>query len=560
MVHLAVSAAALASSALFVVAGPVKRSSSASVTAAPSATVGVSASDVYPPSGTAPDSALFPDESAVGYPGPTPTGIEPFAIQTGASFPTHQGIYPLVVPASLADKSSVDISKYWGNLSPQYSVPSSIYGLDSASPLLPDQCEIVQAHIYFRHGARYPTTGAPPSTFASKVANASLADGGFNAEGPLEFLNDWKYPLGAELLTPFGRLQDFTLGVAARQSYGALLKNFTESGTLPVFRTQSEDRMVKTMVNFASGFFGVPEYLDEVNIELEIEAPGFNASGAPYYACPNGDAAQGSLGSAAAANFSKPYYEATAARLNNYLSGNLTLVASDVNAMLQLCSYETVALGSSKFCPLFTKEDFMVYEQAYDIAFAGNNGFASPVGAAQGKAYLEELIARLNHTLINKWDSATNETLDGNETTFPLNQSIYADAAHEVSILDALTALNLTALTRGGPPPTSHLSTSHTFVASRIVPFATHLQIQVLECAPSKPTKQIRFIVNDAVVPLEGSFDGCGADPNGLCAYETVLAGLIKRNDEIDFDYACNGNYSVPAYGSITDGLPPKRA
>ena len=112
----------------------------------------------------------------------------------------------------------------------------------------------------------------------------------------------------------------------------------------------------------------------------------------------------------------------------------------------------------------------------------------------------------------------------------------------QVSILDALTALNLTALTRGGAPPTSHLSTSHTFVASRIVPFATHLQIQVLECAPSKPTKQIRFIVNDAVVPLKGSFEGCSADPNGLCAYDTVLAGLIKRNEEIDFDYACHGN------------------
>lgn len=36
--------------------------------------------------------------------------------------------------------------------------------------------------------------------------------------------------------------------------------------------------------------------------------------------------------------------------------------------MLQLCSYEVVALGSSKFCPLFTKEDFQVYEQAYDIS------------------------------------------------------------------------------------------------------------------------------------------------------------------------------------------------
>ena len=32
-----------------------------------------------------------------------------------------------------------------------------------------------------------------------------------------------------------------------------LLNNFTEAGTLPVFRTESEDRMVKTANNFAAG-------------------------------------------------------------------------------------------------------------------------------------------------------------------------------------------------------------------------------------------------------------------------------------------------------------------
>lgn len=77
MVHLPLSAAALASSALLVAAGPVKRASSASVTAAPSATVGISVSDTYPPSGTAPDPSRFPDEAAVGYPGPTPSASFP---------------------------------------------------------------------------------------------------------------------------------------------------------------------------------------------------------------------------------------------------------------------------------------------------------------------------------------------------------------------------------------------------------------------------------------------------------------------------------------------------
>jgi hypothetical protein len=35
--------------------------------------------------------------------------------------------------------------------------------------------------------------------------------------------------------------------------------------------------------------------------------------------------------------------------------------------MLQLCSYETHALGYSPFCSLFTEEDFLNYEYYYDL-------------------------------------------------------------------------------------------------------------------------------------------------------------------------------------------------
>lgn len=35
--------------------------------------------------------------------------------------------------------------------------------------------------------------------------------------------------------------------------------------------------------------------------------------------------------------------------------------------MLQLCSYETDALGYSAFCKLFTEQDFQNYEYYYDL-------------------------------------------------------------------------------------------------------------------------------------------------------------------------------------------------
>lgn len=142
----------------------------------------------------------------------TPTGVEPFAIATAASYATRTGIYPLMVPqpsstsissSSSSSTSDFNIAEHWGNLSPQFSISSATYGLPNASPKLPDQCDITAFHTLFRHGARYPTGDAAPAVFAAKVANASRAEGSFVASGPLSFLNDWSYKLGAELLTPY---------------------------------------------------------------------------------------------------------------------------------------------------------------------------------------------------------------------------------------------------------------------------------------------------------------------------------------------------------------------
>ncbi|ODN84281.1 hypothetical protein L202_00264 [Cryptococcus amylolentus CBS 6039] len=525
------------------------------------ANVGSATSDVYPPSGTSVNSELFPPESAVGYPGPTSTGVEPAAAATASVYAYNDGKsgnFPLAAsPPKDANSDKFDVFKYWGNLSPWYSVNSSFYGLNDTSPLIPEQCEITQVHLLYRHGARYPTSGSGPTKFAAKLANATAQNGSFTAKDDLEFLNSWTYKLGAELLSPFGRLQNFELGVAFRQQYGSLLNNFTEAGTLPVFRTESQDRMVKTAENFAAGFFGVPEYLDQVSIEILVETSGVNNSGAPYETCPNGNiASRGSLGSTAATEFSENAFNETVARIQKLVDG-ITIDTSDVLNMLALCSYETDTLGYSAFCPLFTEEDFRNYEYQYDLSFYYNNGFGSPVGAAQGKGFLQEFVSRFTQTPINASDSALNATLDSDPTFFPLNQSIYADATHEVVLLDAFTAFNFSALFSSGPLPIDKRDDSASFVASQIVPFATHMVVQVLECSDQTPSKQIRFIINDAVLPLDKTYEGCEWNKDGLCAFDTVVSALQKRLEEIDFDYDCNGNYTVEA-GHDYNGRAPR--
>ncbi|KAI0839882.1 phosphoglycerate mutase-like protein [Hypoxylon sp. FL0890] len=516
------------------------------VTAAPHA--GSATSDLYPPTGTSVDSALFPPESEVGFPGPTPTGVEPAAIQTAAAYPYNRGPtnqFPLVSPQPLgqdATSDKFDITKYWGNLSPWYSLSSADYGLPDASPLAPEGCSVTQVHLLYRHGARYPTSGAAPAQFAEKIANATKK--GLEVRGDLAFLSDWTYKLGGELLTPFGRSQEFLLGIQHRQLYGHLLNNFTEAGTIPVFRTESQDRMVKTTQNFAAGFFGVPEYLDQVSIEILVESSGVNNSGAPYEICNNSNvASRGGIGNTMASKFAKNVFNATIERLNSQVSG-FKFTTTDVLSMLQLCSYETVALGYSAFCPLFSQEDFLNYEYSYDLSFYYNNGPGSPVSAAQGKGYLQEFVARFTGEYPEAW-SALNETFDNSSTYFPLNQSIYADATHEVVVLDTLTAFNLTALFNGPPLSVEGNTGENNFVASKLVPFATHFTAQVLECSAYQPTKQIRFLVNDAVIPVSDSYKGCPADPHGLCSFDNVVSVLKDRIDEIDFDYDCFANYTA---------------
>lgn len=516
------------------------------VTAAPHA--GSATSDLYPPSGTSVDSALFPPESEVGFPGPTPTGVQPAAIQTAAAYPYNHGPtnqFPLVAPQPHGQDTTsdeFDITKYWGNLSPWYSLSSADYGLPNASPLAPEGCSVTQVHLLYRHGARYPTSGAAPAQFAEKIANATKQ--GLEVSGDLAFLSDWTYKLGGELLTPFGRSQEFLLGVQHRQLYGHLLNNFTEAGTIPVFRTESQDRMVKTTQNFAAGFFGVPEYLDQVSIEILVETPGVNNSGAPYEICTNSNVeSRGGIGNTMASKFAKNVFNATIERLNSQVSG-LKFTTTDILAMLQLCSYETNALGYSAFCGLFSQEDFLNYEYFYDIAFYYNNGPGSPVSAAQGKGYLQEFVARFTGEYPEAW-SALNQTFDNSSTYFPLNQSIYADATHEVVVLDTLTAFNLTALFNGPPLSITENKTENSFVASKLVPFATHFTAQVLECSAYQPTKQIRFLVNDAVIPVADSYPGCPSDTHGLCSFDNVVSVLKDRIDEIDFDYDCFANYTA---------------
>ncbi|KAK7466236.1 hypothetical protein VKT23_004964 [Stygiomarasmius scandens] len=512
----------------------------------------------FPPEGVSASSdSNFPDAQDVGFAGPTPTGDEANSIATAPAVAQVDSVFPLVESQASdsapinGSSTSFDIFQHWGSLSPFKSVDS--LGVPGSSARIPDGCSLQQVHLLHRHGARYPASSELPASFAAALHAAATNSTGFNASGPLEFLNTWTYKLGAEILTPFGRSELFNLGIGFRVKYGELLKGFTN---LPVFRTTSQERMVDSALHFSAGFFGVQSYQSSYRQLIEIESSGFNNTLAPYEICPNANNDIGNFGFMLGLQWAPRYLAKAQERLGAYIQG-FELGPTELVSMQQLCAYETVSLGYSAFCDLFTEEEWKGFAYAADLVFWYSLGPGSPFSAALGKGWVEEMISRLEKNRITNSSSAINQTITSNNITFPLDQPIYVDATHDSVLSSIFTTLNFTSFAASGPLPTDHIPDNLSYNVNKFVPFGANLVGQVLSCPASEEPTHIRWVLNDAVVPLTG-IKGCTEDSNGLCELDTFISSMKERLGTIDFDFDCFANYTIPNPDEIIDGRFPK--
>jgi len=218
----------------------------------------------------------------------------------------------------------------------------------------------------------------------------------------------------------------FDSGSLHQYLYGHLYNN---NGSKIIARTTSQDRMLQSAEYFMAGFFGL-QWQNNATLEVIIEQNLFNNSLAGYFQCNNSNGPQSAGGSNASTTWQNIYLAAAQPRINALVSPANFFTVADVYNLQSLCAYETVALGYSGFCDLFTYQEWEGYEYAVDLSFAGNDAFQSPTGRAVGIAYVEEIRARLQHHLLTVADSSANITLDGMPSTFPLNQTLYFDFSH----------------------------------------------------------------------------------------------------------------------------------
>lgn len=81
---------------------------------------------------------------------------------------------------------------------------------------------------------------------------------------------------------------------------------------------------------------------------------------------------------------------------------------------------------------------------------------------------------------------------------------------------------------------------------------------QVMTCGNNTGPSHIRFLINDAAMPLTGIV-GCPDDKDGLCPFSTFVAGMNQRIAEVDWDNDCTANYTIPS-DTIIDGQLPKNS
>ena len=183
----------------------------------------------------------------------------------------------------------------------------------------------------------------------------------------------------------------FDSGVLHYFDYGYLYK----PNTTIVARTTTEERMRETAMYFLTGFFGL-NWQNYAKLEFIIDESYFNNSLAGYNSCNNSNSYQSAGGTNASEIFIATYLQNATNRFNS-MSPGYNFSVSQVYAAQGMCPYETIALGYSAFCDLFTYQEWLDFEYSIDLSFAGQYGFQSPTGRAVGVGYVEEVLAVSGH-------------------------------------------------------------------------------------------------------------------------------------------------------------------
>ncbi|KAK4041936.1 histidine phosphatase superfamily [Parachaetomium inaequale] len=422
------------------------------------------------------------------------------------------------------------VSHSWGQYSPYFSVPSE---MDAS---VPRGCEVTFAQVLSRHGARAPT-------FKRAVYYADLIDrihdGAVYYSPGFDFLRTYNYTLGAEQLTQMGQQQMVNSGLKFYHRYRALAR------TSALFvRAGGQDRVVHSAENFTQGFHSAlladrkstarPSF--PYDMVVIPETPTTNNTLHHSLCTAFEEGPYSTIGAAAQSTYLSTFAGPLTARLNTNLPG-ANLTDADTIALMDLCPFETVASPGgttlAPFCQLFSAAEWQSYDYFQSLGKWYGFGPGNPLGPTQGVGFVNELLARLTGTPVRDGTS-TNRTLDGDQKTFPLGRTLYADFSHDNDMMGVLGALGVYDGVKGLDNSTRRGAEEvGGYAASWAVPFAARVYVEKMRCRQHRwkgeeEEEMVRVLVNDRVMKLRG----CGADKRGMCTLGRFVESMaFARGD-----------------------------
>lgn len=368
--------------------------------------------------------------------------------------------------------------KFLGNYGP-YSSRTGL-GISTATP---ENCTVDQVILLGRHSERYPDPDDARAHLAVLNKIQQGHSGSFRGDD-LAFLDKWTYFLDNELANaaleirqgPYaGPASAYRFGSEFRQKYGHLWDHHSQ---IPIFSADSE-RVLNTARAFGEGFLGYNySSIAAVQVLPEIKATGANALSPAYCKTP-----QTSHCNIDISNLVFPAFNTAAARLNSQYG--LELNGTDINTLMEIGSFDVSSRGSSPWLDVFTSEEWISYEYLRTLDAYCNQGPQSDVGMAIGGSLM----------------NATSRLLNENPPSLPISLNF----AYDTVITKALAAAGI--LT-----PKENLSKTNVVLGSGydisdIAPMGARLVIERLKCGDGY---FVRFILNDAVLPLEFGHTGPG--------------------------------------------------
>ncbi|KAI1331468.1 histidine phosphatase superfamily [Xylariaceae sp. FL0255] len=410
------------------------------------------------------------------------------------------------------------LSHSWGQYSPFYSVPSDI------PPAIPPDCVLTFAQVLSRHGARDPTAGKS-AAYASlfQRIHASVPSGSYGRD--YAFIANYEYSLGADELSHFGQQQMVNSGKHFYARYQTLARSIS-----PFIRSAGQKRVVDSAVNWTQGFHEArladstaksPDAYPYAPLVLP-EVEGFNNTLSPstcpaYSDGPDTGAVPQSL-------FLDTFAPVVQARVNENLPG-ANLTTHDVVSLMDMCPFETVAREGNKisrFCRLFTEDEWNSYDYYQSLGKWYGYGNGSPLGPTQGVGFINELIARLTAQPVSD-QTSTNTTLDGSRATFPLDHILYADFSHDNDMTGVFGGLGLYNATEELPIGYKNSPRKMGgYSAAWTVPFAARMYVEKMQCRDHGEEELVRVLVNDRVIPLLN----CDVDELGRCTVDKFVESL----------------------------------